>query len=196
MNFDSEPFLPSAFTIIAGQRCASIRPCTALIIHSVKNKDSRTACDWQSFASTYKDSVEGGQNQIFCISDNQAGFQNAFRAAMQKMAIIGHDRDALVDCSDVIPVPKPLPASAGPHLLPDTTHGDIEQAVRCSDSLYISIKLTSFIDDSALLLRSLFLLLFRVSGKFCCRIDCYVLITMLSQDPLHLLLQCMLILWT
>ncbi|KAF8828841.1 hypothetical protein HHX47_DHR3000383 [Lentinula edodes] len=47
---------------------------------------------------------------------------------MQKMAIIGHDRDALVDCSDVIPVPKPLPASAGPHLLPDTTHGDIEQA--------------------------------------------------------------------
>ncbi|KAJ3822198.1 manganese peroxidase [Lentinula raphanica] len=73
-------------------------------------QDSRTACEWQALAN------------------NQAHLQTAFRAAMQKMAIIGHARDSLVDCSDVIPVPKPLPATAGPHLLPDTTQNDIEQA--------------------------------------------------------------------
>ncbi|KAJ3789588.1 manganese dependent peroxidase [Lentinula aff. detonsa] len=77
---------------------------------TISVSNSRTACDWQSFAN------------------NQAGFQTAFRAAMQKMAIIGHDRNSLVDCSDVIPVPEPLPATARPHLLPDTIQGDIEQA--------------------------------------------------------------------
>ncbi|KIK68886.1 hypothetical protein GYMLUDRAFT_623402 [Collybiopsis luxurians FD-317 M1] len=73
-------------------------------------RDSRTACDWQSFAN------------------NQAHLQTAFRAAMAKLAVLGQDTSSLVDCSDVIPIPEPLPIAAGPHLLPDTTQNDIEQA--------------------------------------------------------------------
>ncbi|KAF8527344.1 manganese peroxidase isozyme 3 [Gautieria morchelliformis] len=53
--------------------------------------DSRTACTWQGFV------------------DEQQAMANAFKNAMAKMAIIGNQRSALVDCSDV--VPQPVPAS-------------------------------------------------------------------------------------
>ena len=45
---------------------------------------------------------------------------------MSKMAILGHDRNKLIDCSEVIPVPKPL--TKGPHLPAGFTMHDIEQA--------------------------------------------------------------------
>jgi cytochrome c peroxidase len=57
----------------------------------------------------------------------QANLQAKFRAAMSKMAIIGHSRANMVDCSDVIPMPKPLVGS--PHLPAGKTMADIEQAV-------------------------------------------------------------------
>ncbi|KAJ6606845.1 manganese peroxidase 3 [Mycena sp. CBHHK59/15] len=69
---------------------------------------SRTACAWQSFAV------------------DQAKMQSEFRAAMAKMAIIGQDRSEMVDCSDVIPVPKPVVGI--PHLPAGQTMDDIEQA--------------------------------------------------------------------
>ncbi|KAJ7097548.1 manganese peroxidase 3 [Mycena epipterygia] len=75
-------------------------------------RDSRTACAWQSFAG------------------NQAKMQTEFAAAMAKMAIIGQDKTKMVDCSDVIPIPKPVIGS--PHLPAGKTMADIEQA--CSSS--------------------------------------------------------------
>ncbi|KAJ7843070.1 putative versatile peroxidase [Mycena olivaceomarginata] len=71
-------------------------------------RDSRTACTWQSFAV------------------GQANLQAKFRAAMAKLAILGHNRANMVDCSDVIPVPKPVVGK--PHLPAGKTMNDIEQA--------------------------------------------------------------------
>ncbi|KAJ6551134.1 manganese peroxidase 3 [Mycena capillaripes] len=71
-------------------------------------RDSRTACAWQELAV------------------GQANLQAKFRAAMSKMAIIGHNRADLVDCSDVIPVPKAVVGT--PHLPAGKTMDDIEQA--------------------------------------------------------------------
>jgi hypothetical protein len=59
---------------------------------------------------------------------------------MSKMAVIGHNRANMVDCSDVIPVPPPLVGK--PHLPAGKKMADIEQAVspmqptcvyRCAD---------------------------------------------------------------
>nr|P19136.1 RecName: Full=Manganese peroxidase H4; AltName: Full=MP-I; AltName: Full=Peroxidase manganese-dependent H4; Flags: Precursor [Phanerodontia chrysosporium]AAA33746.1 Mn-dependent peroxidase precursor [Phanerodontia chrysosporium] len=66
-------------------------------------RDERTACFWQSFV-------------------NEQEFMAAsFKAAMAKLAILGHSRSSLIDCSDVVPVPKPavnkpatFPATKGP----------------------------------------------------------------------------------
>jgi manganese peroxidase len=74
-------------------------------------RDSRTACEWQSFV------------------DNQAKLKSAFAAVMKKMSLLGQDINDLVDCSEVIPVPADLPANAGAHLLPSLTMDDVEQAV-------------------------------------------------------------------
>ncbi|KAI0649957.1 manganese peroxidase 1 [Trametes meyenii] len=52
-------------------------------------RDSRTACEWQSFVSAYKSLMV-----------------NKFEAAMAKMAVLGQDVNTLIDCSDVIPEPK------------------------------------------------------------------------------------------
>ena len=72
-------------------------------------RDSRTACEWQSFV------------------DDHAKLQSAFKSAMTKMAILGHDRRTLIDCSEVIPVPsKQLTHS--PHLPAGFSMSDIEQA--------------------------------------------------------------------
>ncbi|KAJ6450104.1 putative versatile peroxidase [Mycena sanguinolenta] len=73
-------------------------------------RDSTTSCAWQSFAG------------------NLARTQSAFKSAFDKMAIIGHNAANLIDCSDVIPAPPPLPANAGPHLPAGQTQKDIEQA--------------------------------------------------------------------
>ncbi|KAJ7489126.1 putative versatile peroxidase [Mycena latifolia] len=77
-------------------------------------RDARTACAWQSFAA------------------NQAKMQKEFAAAMAKMAIIGQDKTKMVDCSDVIPIPKPVVGK--PHLPAGKSMADIEQA--CSTSAF------------------------------------------------------------
>lgn len=66
-------------------------------------RDSRTACFWQGFVN----------EQDFMAS--------SFKAAMSKLAILGHQRQDLIDCSTVVPKPKPavnkpatFPATKGP----------------------------------------------------------------------------------
>ncbi|RPD63886.1 manganese peroxidase isozyme precursor [Lentinus tigrinus ALCF2SS1-6] len=51
-------------------------------------RDSRTACEWQSFVT------------------DQSSMVSKFTAAMAKMAVLGQDTNTLVDCSEVIPVPS------------------------------------------------------------------------------------------
>lgn len=53
--------------------------------------------------------------------------QSEFRAAMAKLAVIGQKTANMVDCSDVIPVPKPVTGKA--HLPAGKSMADIEQAV-------------------------------------------------------------------
>ncbi|KAJ8518056.1 hypothetical protein ONZ45_g4824 [Pleurotus djamor] len=71
-------------------------------------RDSRTACEWQSFVN------------------NQAKLQSAFKAAMDKLATIGQDRSKMIDCSDVIPVPKAVIGKA--HLPAGLSMNNVEQA--------------------------------------------------------------------
>ncbi|EIW55249.1 manganese peroxidase isozyme MP2 [Trametes versicolor FP-101664 SS1] len=71
-------------------------------------RDSRTACEWQSFV------------------DNQAKLQSAFKAAFKKMTILGSDINDLVDCSEVVPTP-PAPASPA-HFPAGLGIDDVEQA--------------------------------------------------------------------
>lgn len=94
-------------------------------------RDSRTACEWQSFVSKYTMSVLYSREcQVdHTAPDNQAKLQSAFKAAMRKMAVLGHNIDNMVDCSDVIPVPKPWTKSAT--FPAGLTNADIEQAVSC-----------------------------------------------------------------
>ena len=47
-------------------------------------RDSRTACEWQSFVG------------------NQAKLQSAFKAAMSRLTVLGNDVSQMVDCSDVV----------------------------------------------------------------------------------------------
>ncbi|KAL4246228.1 Manganese peroxidase 3 [Abortiporus biennis] len=71
-------------------------------------RDSRTACEWQSFVN------------------NQAKLQSAFKAAFAKMTILGHSPSSLIDCSDVVPIPKTLTKAAT--FPAGLSHNDIEQA--------------------------------------------------------------------
>ena len=78
-------------------------------------RDSRTACEWQSFVN------------------NQAKLQRDFKAAFKKLSILGHRQRDLIDCSEVIPEPpnvkvKPATFPAG------LSNKDVEQAVRTSHS--------------------------------------------------------------
>ncbi|KAK7037309.1 hypothetical protein VNI00_011300 [Paramarasmius palmivorus] len=57
-------------------------------------RDPRTSCRWQSNIN------------------NQQVMQTRFRNVMAKLAVTGHNRDDLVDCSEIIPVPKSLSKKA------------------------------------------------------------------------------------
>ena len=59
-------------------------------------------------------------------TDDQPKLQARFAAAMSKMATLGQDRSKMVDCSDVLPVPKPL--TKGPHFPAGLTIANVEQA--------------------------------------------------------------------
>ncbi len=76
------------------------------------NLDARTACAWQSYV------------------DNQDGMAKAYRDAMAKLAVLGQDTRYMIDCSEVIPEPKPLPATNRHSVFPPGfTNADVDQAV-------------------------------------------------------------------
>ncbi|KAI0268693.1 manganese peroxidase [Gloeopeniophorella convolvens] len=71
-------------------------------------RDPRTACLWQA-----------NVNQ-------QSHMANSFKAAMAKLAVLGQNTRELVDCSDVIPVPKPFTGAA--RFPAGLTRADVQQA--------------------------------------------------------------------
>ncbi|EIN12960.1 manganese peroxidase [Punctularia strigosozonata HHB-11173 SS5] len=71
-------------------------------------RDPRTACFWQGFVN------------------EQDFMSSSFRAAMAKLAVLGHNRNDLIDCSEVVPVPKP--AVKKPATFPATkTRNDLDK---------------------------------------------------------------------
>ncbi|EDR01358.1 manganese peroxidase [Laccaria bicolor S238N-H82] len=80
-------------------------------------RDHRTACSWQS------------------MINNQARMMTQFKAAMAKLQVLGQDTSKLIDCSDVIPVPKPF---AGPIKYPSSfSQANIEQ--KCTEFKFPSV---------------------------------------------------------
>lgn len=62
------------------------------------------------------------------MTGNQQKIQTAFKAAFQKMAVLGVDTSKMVDCSELIPVPPELKITAA-HFPAGKTNADVEQAV-------------------------------------------------------------------
>ena len=76
-------------------------------------RDSRTSCEWQSF------------------TNDQGKFEETFPDVFNRLALTGVDASKLIDCSEVIPQPPPLPRTAKAHFPAGKTHNDVEQAVSC-----------------------------------------------------------------
>nr|WCB70286.1 manganese peroxidase MnP1 [Trametes hirsuta] len=117
-SFDSQVFIEvqlrgTAFPGTAGNQGEVKSPLQGEIRlqsdHDIA-RDPRTACEWQSFVG------------------NQAKLQSAFKAAMSKLAIVGHDRRHLIDCSEVIPIPPPPNTRA--HIPAGLSNRDIEHACK------------------------------------------------------------------
>ena len=70
--------------------------------------DPRTACTWQRYV-------------------NQDSMMSGFKAAMRKLSLLGQDTKNLIDCTDVIPVPKPLHTTA--HFPAGSSYKDIQRSV-------------------------------------------------------------------
>ncbi|PPQ85500.1 hypothetical protein CVT25_006580 [Psilocybe cyanescens] len=63
------------------------------------SQDPRTACFWQAMSIRLRYSY---------YTDNQQRMVTEFKAAMAKLQVLGQNRAKLIDCSDVVPVPKPF----------------------------------------------------------------------------------------
>ena len=63
--------------------------------------------------------------------DNQALMMFNFLTAMKKLAVVGQDVNALVDCSDLIPVPPPTARNMATFPA-GTNASDVQQA--CTES--------------------------------------------------------------
>jgi cytochrome c peroxidase len=79
-------------------------------IHHRRSVDPRTACYWQ----------RNIEDEDYMVS--------SFKKQMAKLAVLGQDTAKLIDCSEVIPVPKPRKRKA--HLPAGTSLDDIEASVR------------------------------------------------------------------
>ncbi|KAI0634217.1 manganese-repressed peroxidase [Trametes polyzona] len=78
-----------------------------ILSDSLIARDSRTSCQWQSFVT------------------DQAKMVSQFENAMAKMALLGQDASTLIDCSEVIPLPKAAAANVA-KLPAGKTMADIE----------------------------------------------------------------------
>ena len=74
-------------------------------------RDVRTACEWQSF------------------TNDQEKFQETFPDVFGRLQLLGVDQSTLIDCSEVIPQPPPLPANSRPQFPAGKSRADVEQAV-------------------------------------------------------------------
>lgn len=94
-------------------------------------RDERTACFWQGFVN----------QQEFMAS--------SFQSAFQKMAVLGSNPNDLIDCSDVIPTPKP--AVNKPATFPATT-GPEDLQLTCTTAKFptLSVDRESYRSDSAI----------------------------------------------
>ncbi|KAI0372465.1 manganese-repressed peroxidase [Pilatotrama ljubarskyi] len=98
-----------------------------ILSDSLIARDSRTACEWQSFV------------------DNQSRMVSQFEAVMAKMALLGQDASALVDCSEVIPQPKAAAASVA--VLPaGKSLADVEAS--CSETPFPTLSAASGAETS------------------------------------------------
>ncbi|KAI0061206.1 manganese peroxidase 1 [Artomyces pyxidatus] len=77
------------------------------------SRDARSACDWQSLIVNHNTMVQ------------------KFESVMTRLATVGHNPFTLVDCSEVIPVPKKANFGA-PTLPAGTTLKDIDASCRAS----------------------------------------------------------------
>ncbi|KAI0031537.1 manganese peroxidase 3 [Vararia minispora EC-137] len=83
-------------------------------------RDSRTACFWQANVA------------------NLAHMTQTFSSAFAKMQVLGQDVSQMVDCSEVIPIPKPFTGQA---MFPaGITQNDVEQA--CASTPFPTIPTT------------------------------------------------------
>ncbi len=80
---------------------------------------------------------------VINIAADQAKLQNRFQFIFEAMGQIGTDPTTLIDCSEVLPVPPPLPASSIPHFPAGKTNNDVEQAVSFDAALYYFSKLST-----------------------------------------------------
>lgn len=63
-----------------------------------------------------------------CVLDNPQKLHDRFIDVMTKMSLLGQDQSQLIDCSEVIPVPKAINVQAT--FPAGLSNNDIEQAVR------------------------------------------------------------------
>ncbi|KAL1948535.1 hypothetical protein VTO73DRAFT_12610 [Trametes versicolor] len=114
--FDSQFFLETqlkgtAFTgrgPVQGEVTSPLRGEFRLQSDFAIARDQRTACEWQSFVN------------------NQTKVQQMFQFVFHDLSILGQNIDDLVDCTEVIPIPRPLTTRT--HFPAGMTHRDIEQA--------------------------------------------------------------------
>ncbi|TCD71232.1 hypothetical protein EIP91_011710 [Steccherinum ochraceum] len=81
-------------------------------------RDSRTNCEWQSFVN------------------NPQKLHDRFIDAWLKISLLGSDQDTMIDCSEVIPVPKTINVQAT--FPPSLTNKNVEQA--CADTPFPTLK--------------------------------------------------------
>lgn len=92
-------------------------------------RDPRTACFWQGFVN------------------EQEFMMTSFQAAMSKLAILGHNRSDLIDCSDVVPAPTP---PVGKNATFPATTGLQDLQLNCTTQAFpsLSVDRESLVQDS------------------------------------------------
>ncbi|KAI0077422.1 peroxidase MNP1 [Panus rudis PR-1116 ss-1] len=84
-------------------------------------RDSRTSCEWQSFVNDQEKLVE------------------TFPSVMLKLSTIGQNTANMIDCTEVIPLSKPLPKNRQTTTFPaGHSNKDIEQA--CAETPFPTLK--------------------------------------------------------
>ena len=107
-------------------------------------RDSRTACEWQSFVGMSSTVLFPCKYLTRTAVDDQQKLQESFGFIFTMLSTLGHDMNDMIDCSDVIPTPKPFTGRA--FFPAGTSLKDVEQAVSTPSRRFIigvvEVKLT------------------------------------------------------